>query len=206
MPGTVDEWRSAQAAFLNESRKVVVFSCDAAKRLKRYMPDLVVNVEPPQADVELTADVGVLAKLQQNEVMHIALVGALGMQKGYDVLLGCARDAQRRALPLHFTLVGHTIDDQRLLNTDRVFITGRFQEGEAQELLREIAAHVGFVPSVWPETWCYALSELWLSQLQVIAFDIGSQASRIRSTGAGRLLPLHMSATNINDFFLRLRQ
>ena len=36
----------------------------------------------------------------------------------------CARDAAERRLPLEFVVVGHTIDDRRLLATGRVFVTG----------------------------------------------------------------------------------
>jgi len=103
---------------------------------------------------------------------------------------------------LQFVVVGHTIDDERLIATDRAFVTGRFEEGEARALLERFQPDLGFIPSVWPETWCFALSALWEFGLHVTAFDLGAQAERIRSTGGGAVLPLAANAATINDHFL----
>ena len=49
---------------------------------------------------------------------RVCVIGAIGIHKGYQVLLDCARDAAERRLPLEFVVVGHTIDDRRLLATE----------------------------------------------------------------------------------------
>ena len=43
-------------------------------------------------------------------------------------MLACARDAAMRNLKLEFCLVGHSMDDARLLATGRVHITGRYED------------------------------------------------------------------------------
>ncbi len=206
MIGKVVEWRSAQASFFMKARQVIAFSIDTARRLHRYMPDCEVHVQPPEEDIETTFGISLPVGLRRGDALRVAITGALGVSKGYNVVLGCARDAKRRGLPLQFTVVGHTIDDRRLLNTNHVFVTGEYDEGKAQDLLSDVEAHVGFLPSVWPETWCFALTELWKAKLPVIAFDIGSQAARIRATAAGSVLPLQLPASAINDFLLSLRR
>ncbi|HEX5326626.1 MAG TPA: glycosyltransferase, partial [Acetobacteraceae bacterium] len=125
-----------------------------------------------------------------------------GVAKGYDVLLACARDAAWRNLPLDFVVVGHTIDDRRLLATGRAFITGHFHPDEATALIRAQGAALALLPSIVPETWCYALSDAWQAGLAVAAFDIGAQAERIRRTGRGFLLPLGLPAPRINNALL----
>jgi hypothetical protein len=117
-------------------------------------------------------------------------------------LLACARDAARRGLNLTFTLVGHTLDDERLIGTGRVFITGPYEEQDVVALIRAQGADIGFLPSVWPETWCYALSALWQAGLWTVAFDLGAPAERIAATGAGRTVPVGMPASRLNDLFL----
>jgi GT2 family glycosyltransferase len=129
----------------------------------------------------------------------VCVVGAIGVHKGYDILLACARDAVRRDLDLEFIVVGHTIDDARMLATGRVFITGRFEPGEAVGLIAEQNARLGFVASVCPETWCLSLGDIWRAGLNAAAFDIGAPAERIRRTGRGILLPLGLSASAINN-------
>jgi glycosyltransferase involved in cell wall biosynthesis len=130
------------------------------------------------------------------------VVGGLSGEKGYDILLACARDAAARRLPLEFTLVGHTADDARLLATGRVFVTGPYDDGNVVALIRAQHAGLGWLPSVWPETWCFTLSHLWRAGLAVAAFDIGAPAERIRATSRGWLMPLGLSPAAVNDALL----
>ena len=133
------------------------------------------------------------------------MVGGIGPEKGYDVLLACARDAAARALPLEFVLVGHTPDDATLLETGRVFVTGPYQEAEAVAEIRAQQAQLGFLPSVWPETWCYTLGEAWQAGLEVAVFDIGAPAERVRRTGRGWVLPLGLPIHIVNNVLLAAR-
>ena len=48
-------------------------------------------------------------------IRHVCVIGAIGVEKGYERLLGCARDAAARKLGLRFTVVGYTADDERLI-------------------------------------------------------------------------------------------
>ena len=130
---------------------------------------------------------------------RICVVGAIGVHKGYQVLLECARDAAERRLPLEFVVVGHTIDDRRLIATGHVYITGRYVPEEAVSLIMAQNATLALLPSICPETWCLSLTEVWRAGLRVAAFDIGAQAERIRRCGRGFLLPLGLPAPAINN-------
>ena len=88
---------------------------------------------------------------------RVCVLGAIGVHKGYDILLACARDAAERRLKLDFVVVGHTIDDARLLATGQVFITGRYEQDEAVLLMRRQDASLALLPSIWPETWSFGL-------------------------------------------------
>jgi len=136
--------------------------------------------------------------------MRVALIGGIGVHKGYRVLLGCARDARARRLPLEFVVIGHTADDQALLRTGRVFITGRYVEGEAPALLQRECPTLVFLPSVWPETWSYVLDEALAAEIPVVAFDLGAIAERLRAAGTGTLLPVRSTSRQINDQLLQL--
>ncbi len=200
--GSVAALRQSQESLAGAAASVRVATRDTERRLRRYLQGLRADVRPWEDDAALPA-----ATIKPaGTMLRVAIVGAIGVDKGYDVLLACARDAARRGLKLRFTVVGHTIGDQRLLDTGHVFITGPFQEGEAAALLREAAPDFGFVPSVWPEIWCYALTALWQAGLHVTAFDIGAPAERMRArgTGAGTLVRLGLPAAALNDGFFAL--
>ena len=137
--------------------------------------------------------------------MRVCVIGAIGTEKGFDVLLACARDAAMRNLPLDFIVVGYTIDDARLLETGVAFVTGEYTADELPALIARQDADLAWLPSIWPETWCFTLSEAWRAGLDVVAFDIGAPAARIRAAGQGLLLPLGLPPSSLNNALLARR-
>lgn len=188
-------------AELRAARRVSAPSLDAARRLRRHFPAIAVAVTAWQDDRAPM----MLIPPPDSARRLIAVVGGIGPAKGYDVLLECARDAAARDLALSFVLIGASEDDATLIETGRVIATGPYREGEACELIRRSGAHLAFLPSIWPETWCFALSEAWRGGLYAVAFDLGAQAERIRATGRGLILPLGMPAHRINAALLAWR-
>ena len=187
------------AALLEGARRVIAPSRDAADRMARHFPGLIPSVVPHEDDsaVPEPPPLPVVAG-----TVKICVAGAIGLHKGFHVLLGCARDARKRGLDLTFVVVGGTIDDQRLMDTGRVFVTGPYRAEEAPALIRAQNAALALLPSIWPETWCLSLTALWRGGLRVAAFDFGAPAERIRQTGRGFLLPPGLTPGRINDVLL----
>jgi glycosyltransferase involved in cell wall biosynthesis len=189
--------RRRSAAFLAAARRVIVPSDDTGLRMRRHFDNLATITIPHEDDSELPP--AAKAHAPGRGRTSVCVVGGIGVHKGYDILLACARDAVRRDLDLEFVVVGHTIDDARMMATGRVFVTGRFEPDEAVALIAGQNAQIGFVASICPETWCLSLGDIWRAGLPAAAFDIGAPAERIRSTGRGFLLPLGLSASAINN-------
>ena len=196
----VAELVARSAAELAAAAQVIVPSLDTAARLRRHFPGVRPTVQPWEDDDALPP----LSVPPRGPVMRVAVVGAIGIEKGFEILLACVRDARARALPLAFTVVGYTADDERLMAAGPVHVTGEYDEADAQALIRQQAAQVALIPSVFPETWCYALTRVWQSGLPAAVFDLGAQAERVRRTGRGWVLPLGLPARGVNDALLRL--
>jgi hypothetical protein len=160
----------------------VVPSADVARRLARYIPELSCEVTPWELDLPLPRPPA--ARVSRLRV-RVVVVGAIGIDKGYEYLLACARHVVSQRMAMEFVVVGFTCDDKRLLETGVVHITGAYDEAEAMALIREQEAEVGFLPA-----WSYTLSQMWQAGLDVVAFEIGAPADRIRQSGRGSLLPL----------------
>ena len=192
--------RTRSAADLRRAHRVVVPSADVARRVARHVPGLVPDIvaweEPPPFRPP--------SILMVRGRCRVAVVGAIGLEKGLGVLLACGRDAAARNLLLDFVVVGYTSDDAALLETGCVFITGEFARGEASALIRSHRPNLAFLPSIWPETWCYALSDVWSAGLSAAVFDIGTPADRVRQHGGGWVLPLGLPAPRVNDVLLSL--
>jgi glycosyltransferase involved in cell wall biosynthesis len=192
---TVAALRMRSARLFADARRVFTPSEDTAARIRRHFPAACPVVVPHEDDAAI-ADPPRLAAVAQ---CRVCVIGAIGIHKGYQVVLDCARDAAVRRLPLEFVVVGHTIDDRRLLATERVFVTGSFAADEAVPLIKAQRATIAWLPSIFPETWCLSLAEAWRAGLSVAAFDIGAPAERIRRTGRGILLPLGLPPHAINN-------
>lgn len=196
---TVAALRRRSGEVLRAARRVVVPCRDVAARLSRHIRGLIPVVEPWEPEISPPPP-----PRPAGGRLKVCVIGAIGTHKGYDVLLACARDAAIRDLPLEFVVAGYSVDDGPLFATGRVFVTGRYAEDEAEELVCAQQAHLAFLPSVCPETWCYSLSLAWRCGLWVAAFDLGAQAERIGASGAGWLLPLGMGARETNDLLLAI--
>ena len=186
------------ARLLGAARRVVAPSPDVASRIRRHFPQARPVVLPWEDDAAIAPP-----KLPRS-IRHVCVIGAIGIEKGFEVLLACVRDAARRALPLSFTLVGHSADDERLLAAGPVQVTGRYAPEELESLVRAQRADVAFLPSIWPETWCFALGHAWQAGLPAIVFDLGTPAMRVRESGWGWVLPLGLQPEAVNDWMLRL--
>jgi glycosyltransferase involved in cell wall biosynthesis len=181
------------------SVRVIAPSADAAQRLRRHFPAARPEIEPWEDDARLAPRI----QPPPGPLVRVAVPGAIGIEKGCEVLLACARDAALRGLGIEFVVAGFTADDARLLAAGPVFITGRYEEEEAVSLLAGLRADLAFVPSIWPETWCFALTRAWQAGLDAAVFDLGAQAERVRRTGRGWVLPLGLGAGALNDALFR---
>ncbi len=194
--------RSAEE--LGGARAVVAPSADAASRMRRHFPAVRAEVRPWEDEAGWPAMRPPRPDLRGGGRLRVAVVGAIGLEKGFDVLLACARDARARALALEFVVVGPSIDDERLMRAGPVFVTGDYRDAEVDALIRAQDCDLGLLPSIWPETWCYTLTHMMRVGLGVAAFDLGAPAERIRRTGRGWLLPLGLPAASVNNALLGL--
>ena len=198
----VEDLRARSRRWLGQAKRVVAPSSDTAERYRRQFPELSISIEPWEIDPPF------VPKKFPHKVgspVKVAVIGAVGEQKGSAVLLACAKDAANRNLPLEFSVIGFSDIDNELAATGRVFISGRYQEDELQSLIAFERPHLTFLPSVTPETWSYTLSHTFQAGIPPVAFDLGVIADRIRAAGLGEfLLETELPASAINDRLMSL--
>ncbi len=132
-PISVPALLARSAAVLRDARRVIAPSDDTAARMARHFPGVAPIVIPHEDDAAI-AEPPPIPQIEGS--VRICVAGAIGLHKGYDVLLACARDAKKRRLELEFVVAGTTTDDERLMRTGRVFVTGPYRPEEAVALIR----------------------------------------------------------------------
>ena len=196
----VAELRARSAAEFTAAERVIVPSADTARRLQRHFPGLQPVITPWEDDSTLPPPA---PPQQHNGPRRVAVIGGIGPSKGFDLLLECAADAKARNLPLEFIVIGNSAEDEKLLAAG-IFVTGAYREGEAAALIERFKPGIAFLPSIWPETWCFALGEAWRAGLRAVVFGLGAQGERMQATGRGISLPLGLPPQRINELLCRL--
>jgi GT2 family glycosyltransferase/glycosyltransferase involved in cell wall biosynthesis len=196
--GDLSEWLRMHAALLNGARRVFAPSHDVAARMKRHVPGgrYTVRYHPE------TAYSVPIRRPASSAAARVAVIGAIGPNKGYDLLVACARDALKQGLPIEFNLFGFSEDDTPLQQLANVRLIGRYARDDLPRLVAENPCDVALFLSIWPETYCYALSDAYALGLYPIALAFGALEERIAASKVGALLPLASTPEQINAAIL----
>lgn len=192
---TPTAWRDFHAKQLVRARQVIAPCQDAATRISRALPLMNVVVKPHEPPLKTRPLFRPLPK--PGKELRIAVIGAIGPEKGYSRLLALAQLAEVEAPHLQFFIVGHTMDDTPFASLSTTRISGRYNQEELQPLLKELDCHLALFLSPWPETYSYTLSEALSAGLTPVAPCLGALGERIRAFGGGRLFSANATSAEI---------
>ncbi len=199
----IGEWRTRFGRLLGGARAVFAPGKDALERYRKYFPEarllLRPHAEPPVQRFEQPT-----AARKGGEPLRVAIIGALVQHKGFQKVRDLAEDASSRQLPIEFIVHGYSEDDQGLLRTGKVKITGPYEDGDLPRLLQDSRCHCALFPAVWPETYSYTLSHALRSGLYPVVTDLGAPAERVRDLGWGTVVAHDIGAQSMNDALLAL--
>jgi glycosyltransferase involved in cell wall biosynthesis len=196
----ISAWRDHHSQFFQNARRIFAPSYDIERRMRKYFNFSNVLVRPHP---ELPAAIHP-RRPAPSSILSVAIIGAIGLLKGFRVIIGCAEDAQQRNLPIRYVVIGYTCDDNALKNFTNVIITGKYERSELGNLLIKYNCGIAAFFSVCPETYSYTLSEAWSFGLFPISFDIGAIAERIKLNGFGLTIPFPSTPQVINDHLIKI--
>ncbi len=196
--GNMVGWLGLHRKLLGGARRVFAPSRDAAARVAHHVPGVACE---PRYHPEASRRVAI-RRPAASSVARVAVIGAIGINKGSELLLACARDALKRGLPIQYRLFGYTSDDTSLRRLGNVHMTGPYAREDLPRLIAEYPCDVALFLSIWPETYCYALSDAYGAGLYPLALDFGAVAERIAASKVGTLLPHASAPAEINAAIL----
>ena len=118
--------------------------------------------------------------------VRIGCIGAIGEVKGAGFIAELANHLKAHAPDARIVVIG-IIDAKHL--PDNVVVHGGYELSELPSLLERYGVNIGFVSSIWPETFSYVTQELMMLDLPLVCFDIGAPRDRIGKWEKGRIIP-----------------
>jgi glycosyltransferase involved in cell wall biosynthesis len=136
----------------------------------------------------------------------VAILGGLSQIKGISILEACIQDTVRRALPIHYVVIGHLGRALPQWPNAPLSVTGSYPDERLDELLAlERADAVLFLSQV-PETYSYTLTVALRSRLPIFAPDFGAFPERLHGDRSATLFEWNAQPAALNDALLaRLR-
>jgi len=140
------------------------------------------------------------ADIDRSSTIRILVPGNITLAKGAGIINRLASRAAELRIEIH--VLGSVLAGERL---DGIVEHGPYDREKFVDMVEEIQPHLGAVFSIWPETWCHTLTELWAAGVPVVGCDFGAVAERIRSHGGGWLLTA-ATPEALETLLTRLRQ
>lgn len=192
--GDIDirDWRAKHRSLLANAAFVIAPSDWAASILGRYFPEHAVRIIPHGSSEGIARADAIRTPLPfvDDGRPVVAVLGAIGPDKGARRLEKLVDLTRQRGLPLRWVLIGY-LDRGRepWQSSDGVFaMHGPYASDELPQLLDHYGVRVVAYPSVGPETFSFTLSETWAAGRPAVVPPIGALADRMSAAGGGWIL------------------
>jgi GT2 family glycosyltransferase/glycosyltransferase involved in cell wall biosynthesis len=180
-PGvTAVQWREKLRPLI-EQADCVIFPTNATRSMFGEMYRLNNAVVAPHVEPHL--DVRQAPRqLVAKQHYVVGVLGAVGREKGADVLETLAEMAQSQGAQFSFKLIGYSY---RQLNA--VETTGPYKVENLSALIAQHEVDLILFPAQWPETYSYTLSHALASGLPIIAPNLGAFPERLSGRASASL-------------------
>ena len=180
-------WKKQMQEMLSRCDKFVTTCYSAQEVILKNFPDLKDNdfyIIPHGRDFESLCNLASIPR--EEERFRIVLPGNISRDKGVGLLVQLTEVCKEYNLEIHILGRLETVTKQEISGTEnRVVLHGPYDRDSFGDMIDKIRPHMGAILSIWPETYCHTLTELWSCGIPVLGFDFGAVGERIRATGAG---------------------
>jgi len=189
----IARWRERHAHFLRGAAFRIAPSRFAADTLVRYFPDspatVIAHGAPDSAPAHPRGARSVVL-LPRDDVPTVAVLGAIGPDKGARRLERLVELSRQRGANLRFVLVGYLDFQHQAWQSDdaRFTVHGHYVPSDLPALLEHYRVGVVLYPSAGPESFSYTLTEAWLAGRPAVVPPIGALAERVHAHGGGWVL------------------
>ena len=187
------QWRERHRGLVTGAAFRIAPSKWAATMTERYFPNASVDVVPHgviEDDRGPSRGARPVLLLPHDDVPTVAVLGAIGPDKGARRLERLVELARARAAKLRFVLIGY-LDFQHgpWQSDDAIFsVHGHYATPDLPDLLDHYRVALVLYPSAGPETFSFTLTEAWKEGRPALVPPIGALAERLEGSGAGWIM------------------
>jgi O-antigen biosynthesis protein len=190
----VEEWRAQNETFLAKATHVIAPSDFTARTTNTYFKNIAITTIPHVTRLQAPSEIPAaqFSPPPNKFSVTLAVVGAVGPLKGARNVELIGRRLRERKLDARLVLIGYM--DRQFHASAReggqFIVHGAYKAFELPHLLRAYDTSIVIFPAIGPETYGYALSEVWLSGFAPVVSDVGTLPDRVRTCDGGWVEPI----------------
>lgn len=179
-------WRAQYKKVLQMAKLIVVPSESAKVIVLSYYPclsDRICVIEHGSNPLRKISRVGT----DKNGKFHVAFLGGISPAKGSNYAFQMIKNSGKDIEWYLFGMFGH--NELSMMNRKNFHKIGGYQREELPELMEKYQIDLICILPIWPETFCYTISEAVLCGIPVLVTDIGAVGERVKKMQCGWSVP-----------------
>ena len=188
----IKNWREEYGDALKMAESIIVPSESARNIILSYYPFLtgrICVIEHGSHTLRRIKREG------KNSKFHVAFLGGISPAKGSEYAFQMIKNGDTSIEWYLFGMFGH--NDLSMMNRKNFHKIGGYEREELPDLMEKYQIDLVCILPIWPETFCYTISESILCGIPVLATDIGAVGERVKTLGCGWVVPHQASYQEI---------
>ena len=186
-------WRSQYMSVLKMSEKIIIPSKSAREIICKYYPDLKDRLTIVEHGQKAAKEKNFFNRKKKK--FCVAFLGAINEAKGFRLASEMIKKENR---DIEWYLFGYF--EKQLISLDKkknFHNIGLYQREELPKLAKRYEIDLICILPIWPETFCYTLSEAILAGVPVLVTDIGAVAERVKEMECGWTVPYQVKCDEV---------
>lgn len=199
---TLDNWRNTCKNVIKKFDEVIVPSENTKKLFKEVYPEIDYQVIPHGVEIKIVDNV-----IDENkQTFDIAFVGVMAEHKGVNILKALVDKFENTNVRVH--LIGKLPKNyEKMLNGKNNFINhGAYERGTLAEKIKEYKIDLVTIFAIWPETYSYTLTEVYMSKTPLLVYNIGAVGDRVSNDSLGWVMDINSNIDEIEKKINEIKQ
>ena len=180
----IEIWRQEHLEVLRISETIVVPSDNTKSIIMHYYPLIEDKIQVIGHGLRRFKQKEKKLAERNTKTFNIAFLGSVGSKaKGADTIYQLIKHGSKEIHWYIFGVMGHC--DLMMLEQDNYTKVGKYERESLPQLMEQYEIDLIAILPIWPETFCYTLSESILCGIPVIASDIGAISERVHTNCCG---------------------